>query len=1046
MQSVPRPIALGVNVQSVSPTELYEVIVGASSQDVSQIQSSSQRLKQLLDMFGAFDALQEIAARKTTPLVIRQQAMIQLKNTVTQHWRSRKLLSDEHRLRIRQRCLLFLDEEDDTIAKCNQIIVAKLARSDFPGQWPNLLDDLVNVIDGNLQKRYISLLEDPCDTLRLRRSLSLLNKILKEFASIKLPNGIKAMGLIVGQLRLLLYGYYSKMSATFAAQHISPQNISSQSLHDNILLSHLVYKCLIKMAVWLWNKLGKLSGEELEHNLAWVEELFKNSAMQVKALSALRKGIVMSLMNNELPRNEQTRLTVSVMTRHLRTFGKFFRRLQQLSSERFISLSLSGDIVMYYWSQIVDSTEYPQNMIADSDEALYPVRFLVQGLVLFKDNLSKWTPTSRSGVPNKNNLSQQFVESAVRLLVTRFMPLNTADLEGWMADPEEWVNLEDKDNDQWEYEIRACSERVLMQLCNQFSDIVVPLLAASFVQIAPQPSRDLDSVVQKEALYCAIGRCAIRLKNAIQLETWLQTTFIAEVHETDSNYPIIKRRIAWLIGKWVADSCISPNNPKIWEILVHLLQDRGPGTDAVVRLTAASSLRECVDSLSFDANGFAPFLATAIPQLIQIMAEAETLESKRKVDESLNTVIQQSGTLVLPFISVITEPIPQLWVSAEGDFLFKASLLDTVTKLVEAVKEHSSSLGPLVVPLLRESLSPGSIAQLDGDALNLWIGALRNTVTVASSDGSPCLRDVFPEAINLLATNLDLLGSITLIIESYFLLDAVHILKSSAVEIFRAYLSAFNNKIIELNAKDLLQSLSLLIQLAPSELWGEPLHVSGLFPHLLKTLIAGEGDTLFLTEHIYLFSRIIMSDRGMFLQLISASSAVLGQAESVIIDLLMDQWWGKFDNMSEPRHRKLTAMGIAVLVSTARVEVLARISGEIFNLWLDVFGELKEAEDQAALRQESDSEPPSPTNLHRFWELDKPPSSYFRETEGTPEYSRRQAVYDRDPIRVTQLVPFVGSQIREAEANCGPANFKSYLDHADPTVLKQIQDALARGQ
>lgn len=46
--------------------------------------------------------------------------------------------------------------------------------------------------------------------------------------------------------------------------------------------------------------------------------------------------------------------------------------------------------------------------------------------------------------------------------------------------------------------------------------------------------------------------------------------------------------------------------------------------------------------------------------------------------------------------------------------------------------------------------------------------------------------------------------------------------------------------------------------------------------------------------------------------------------------------------MSEPRHRKLTAMGIATLVSTGRPEVLKRLSGEIFNLWLDVFGEIKE--------------------------------------------------------------------------------------------------------
>ena len=53
-------------------------------------------------------------------------------------------------------------------------------------------------------------------------------------------------------------------------------------------------------------------------------------------------------------------------------------------------------------------------------------------------------------------LSRDFVENAVRLLITRFMSLNPSDLESWMADPEEWLNLEDRENDQWEYEIRVC--------------------------------------------------------------------------------------------------------------------------------------------------------------------------------------------------------------------------------------------------------------------------------------------------------------------------------------------------------------------------------------------------------------------------------------------------------------------------------------------------------------------------------------------------------------------------------------------------------------
>lgn len=52
-------------------------------------------------------------------------------------------------------------------------------------------------------------------------------------------------------------------------------------------------------------------------------------------------------------------------------------------------------------------------------------------------------------------LSKDFVEEAVKLLVTRFIPLNPSDLEEWMADPEEWVNLEEKENDQWQFELRV---------------------------------------------------------------------------------------------------------------------------------------------------------------------------------------------------------------------------------------------------------------------------------------------------------------------------------------------------------------------------------------------------------------------------------------------------------------------------------------------------------------------------------------------------------------------------------------------------------------
>ncbi|KAF9464415.1 armadillo-type protein [Collybia nuda] len=1034
-------MATGVKIERVSPEELYEVVTTASSQDPAQVQVSSKRLKQMLDMFGTFDALHEIAAQHTIPLAIRQQSIIQFKNAALNHWRSRKLLSDEQRIRIRTRCLNFLEEEDETIAECNEVIVSKISRQDFPNNWGSLITDLVVVIDTNLQKRYSNRDEDPRTTLKLRRSLSLLNGVLKEFASIKMLNGVKTMAKIVEDLRLVLYGYYSNMITGISSTTITQQSIRSQRIHDDILLCHLVYKCIVKMAVWLWNRVDKLAKEEAEGNQAWIRDLFQNSAIQLKTLVELRNNVV---PRDGTAKDVDSNRSVDILTRHIHIFGKFFRRLQQLSPPRFANLPMCSNLILFYWSQVVEATGGPPDQVADANDAVYPIRFLVQGMVLFKEILAQWTPVRKDGTLNSNSLSQEFVANAVQLLVTRFMPLNPTDLENWVADPEEWVNLEDKENDQWEFEIRPCSERVLMQLSNQYPQYVIPLLESTFKQVAIQISVDLQSVVQKEALYCALGRCAIRLKDVIPFNQWLEHTLSVEAQDTNPNYPIIKRRIAWLIGKWVSESCISPNNPRIWEILTHLLKNRGPGTDSVVRLTAAVALKECLDILEFQPDIFAPFLPTTVSELIQLMGEADTFESKRRVDHSLNVVIEQAGPRITPFITAITEPLPKLWIEAGDQWLFKSSLLVTVTKLIESVGSQSTSLGGIVVPLVRESLSPGAIINLDEDGLNLWSTALRNTLTLTSVNGAPAMFDLFPEAVSMLSSNLDLLGKVTSVIESYILLDAPGLLQGSATSLFDAFLAALKSEAVTLvNAKDLLLTLNLLVQTSPSGLWGEALHNSGLFAHTLMTLIDGEASTLILTEQICFLARIVMADRQMFLQLMTVTASSRNVTEKYLYEGLLDQWWSKFDNMSEPRHRKLAAMGIASLVSTGRIDVLQRLPVEIFNLWVDVFCEIKEA--QALQISPIRSPIPSANNLRRHWELDEAPDYYYQNTEGTPEYDRRKVVYDRDPVRTIQLGAFIGIHIREAEAVCGPDWFRTEcLAKAEPAVLKQIQDEVAR--
>jgi hypothetical protein len=96
---------------------------------------------------------------------------------------------------------------------------------------------------------------------------------------------------------------------------------------------------------------------------------------------------------------------------------------------------------------------------------------LVQAMVIFRESLKEWTPVRRDGTANENGtglhrysdvklnmravLSREFVEGAVRLLVTRFIPLTPIDLERWEMDVEEWMNQEENEDEQWEYELRV---------------------------------------------------------------------------------------------------------------------------------------------------------------------------------------------------------------------------------------------------------------------------------------------------------------------------------------------------------------------------------------------------------------------------------------------------------------------------------------------------------------------------------------------------------------------------------------------------------------
>ena len=163
---------------------------------------------------------------------------------------------------------------------------------------------------------------------------------------------------------------------------------------------------------------------------------------------------------------------------------------------------------------------------------------------------------------------------------------------------------------------------------------------------------------------------------------------------TLNSYLIIKRRIVWLIGRWVSQDCYPPTDPRIWQILLHLLTAKGAGTE-VVRLTSATALQQCIDvslraanshisttrytrqATLFDLNIFVPFLAPTVAELLRLIDEVDTVETKNKLAGCLNTILDRAKAEVLPFygfmysalinvvqiapsVSLITSTFPQL--------------------------------------------------------------------------------------------------------------------------------------------------------------------------------------------------------------------------------------------------------------------------------------------------------------------------------------------------------------------------------------------------
>lgn len=125
-------------------------------------------------------------------------------------------------------------------------------------------------------------------------------------------------------------------------------------------------------------------------------------------------------------------------------------------------------------------------------------------------------------VMDTNLFTKDFLISVVNLLLTHYICLTSEDMSLWQEDPESFVLEEDADH--WEYQKRACAEKVLMVLVTKHREFLAPFLVQNLKQISAS-----DNLQLKESIYNAAGICAHDLFDYLDFDDWMRNHLVHQI-------------------------------------------------------------------------------------------------------------------------------------------------------------------------------------------------------------------------------------------------------------------------------------------------------------------------------------------------------------------------------------------------------------------------------------------------------------------------------------------------------------------------------------
>ncbi|XP_057824503.2 uncharacterized protein LOC131036604 isoform X2 [Cryptomeria japonica] len=908
---------------------LYALLTNALSPDESLRKPAETTLSACENRPGFCSCLLEIIATKNLESQnnARWLASVYFKNSINRYWRNRRDslgISSAEKPYLRKKLLELIREENHQIAVQLAVLVSKIARIDYPREWPELFSILIQQLQSS-------------DILTTQRVYMVLHRTLKELSTKRLTADQRNFAEITSQFFDYTWHHWRSDMQTILHEF----SVFVQSPVGTVFSFERQQALQLTCERWLLclKTLQRMLISGFQSDARSVQEV-----LPVKEVCPSMLQAVQSLLQYRSAFQQGHESFCAFADRACLKLMKVLVSVQCVHPYSFSNQNVLPSILDFCYKQITD----PEPYIVSFES------FLIQCMILFKSVLEcKDYKSSNAGRvvgdtvvtldQAKNNIAREaekIVKSLMvgervallcNVLIRRYLIFSSKDLEEWARDPESFHH--DQDMIQWTEKLRPCAEALYLTLFENYRQVLAPMvldiLKEAMGNCLPTEVEITQQMLLKEAAYSAVGMTHYELSNYLSFKGWFEGALLPELHNTHSNRWIIRRRVAWLLGQWVSEIKDEIRKPVYFELL-GLLQDK----DLAVKLAACRSLCSLFEDVQFYEEDFMDYVTRCLEICFQAMQDVQEFDSKVQILNLISVMIERLGGKIVPSANKLMQFFPQVWDESSGESLLRIQVILAIQNFVVALGLQSPMCYNMLLPILQQSTDVNNPDELNllEDGVMLWETTLSNATSMV-----PQLLELFPNLVAIIEKSFDHLLFAMKIIEGYILLGGADFLNLHASGVAKI----FDGVVANVNQKGLLSAMpiiEMLVQLFPRD---APSLLGGVLQKIVVFFLSGGDDSDPTAAAIKasagaILARLLVQNSNYFAHMITESSlSVMLQQAGTNLDqnlllCLIDAWLDKVDNVTIIP-RKAYALALCILLTSRESHILEKLD-QIINV------------------------------------------------------------------------------------------------------------------